>query len=177
MAKQELTYDDIMASLKARQFAPIYLLMGEEGYFTDEISNYIIDHILTNDEKEYLPDDYLFLIESKALSTPLGPNSADSVFNNGITDLQKDLYSRTAKTITYLITQYSRDKDLETAKKVRRFEDPVNNPYKRFFNAAIVVEAASAQRHIINITEDNLKFVQENSIGLFVVPIAKMKTV
>ena len=31
MAKQELTYDDIMASLKARQFAPIYLLMGEEG--------------------------------------------------------------------------------------------------------------------------------------------------
>lgn len=130
-----------------------------------------------NDEKEYLPDDYLFLIESKALSTPLGPNSADSVFNNGITDLQKDLYSRTAKTITYLITQYSRDKDIETAKKVRRFEDPVNNPYKRFFNAAIVVEAASAQRHIINITEDNLKFVQENSIGLFVVPIAKMKTV
>ena len=53
MAKQELTYDDIMASLKARQFVPIYLLMGEEGYFTDEISNYIIDHILTNHEKEF----------------------------------------------------------------------------------------------------------------------------
>ena len=53
MAKQELTYDDIMASLKARHFVPIYLLMGEEGYFTDEISNYIIDHILTNDEKEF----------------------------------------------------------------------------------------------------------------------------
>jgi len=53
MAKQELTFDDIMASLRAKQYAPIYCLMGEEGYFIDEISNYIIDHVLTNDEKEF----------------------------------------------------------------------------------------------------------------------------
>ncbi len=53
MAKQELSFDAIMASLKARQFAPVYLLMGEEGYFIDQISNYIIDHILTNEEKEF----------------------------------------------------------------------------------------------------------------------------
>lgn len=53
MAKQELSFDAIMASLKARQFAPVYLLMGEEGYFIDQISNYIIDHILINEEKEF----------------------------------------------------------------------------------------------------------------------------
>ena len=53
MAKQELTFDGIMAQLKARQFAPIYVLMGEEGYFIDELSNYIIDHVLTSDEKEF----------------------------------------------------------------------------------------------------------------------------
>ena len=33
MAKQELTFDDVMTSLQANQYAPIYLLMGEEGYF------------------------------------------------------------------------------------------------------------------------------------------------
>lgn len=53
MAKLELTFDDIMASLKAKQFAPIYLLMGEEGYFIDEISSYIIDHVLTDTEKDF----------------------------------------------------------------------------------------------------------------------------
>lgn len=53
MAKQELTFDDVMTSLQANQYAPIYLLMGEEGYFIDEIANYIIDHVLTNDEKEF----------------------------------------------------------------------------------------------------------------------------
>lgn len=53
MAKQELSFDDIMASLKAKHYAPIYLLMGEEGYYIDEISNYIIDHVLTDTEKEF----------------------------------------------------------------------------------------------------------------------------
>ncbi|MBO7417639.1 MAG: DNA polymerase III subunit delta [Bacteroidaceae bacterium] len=53
MAKQELTFDEIMSGLKAKQYAPIYYLMGEEGYFIDLIANYIIDHVLTNDEKEF----------------------------------------------------------------------------------------------------------------------------
>ena len=53
MAKQELTFDDVMTSLKAKQYAPIYLLMGDEGYYIDEIANYIIDHVLTDSEKEF----------------------------------------------------------------------------------------------------------------------------
>jgi DNA polymerase-3 subunit delta len=53
MAKQELTFDDIMSSLRAKQYAPIYLLMGDEGYYIDEIANYIIDHVLTDSEKEF----------------------------------------------------------------------------------------------------------------------------
>ncbi|MCR4765511.1 MAG: DNA polymerase III subunit delta [Bacteroidaceae bacterium] len=53
MAKQDTTYDSIMASLRAKQYAPIYCLMGDEGYYIDEISNYIIDHVLTSNEKEF----------------------------------------------------------------------------------------------------------------------------
>ena len=130
-----------------------------------------------NDEEEFLPDDYIFLIESKAAATPLGPNSANSVVNDGITDLKKDLYSRTAKTITYLITHFSNAGKIETAKKVRRFEFSVEYPYKRIFNSAIVVDAESVKKHIDNISEDNLIFVRDNNISLLVVPIARMKTV
>ncbi len=53
MAKQELTFEDIMSSLQAKQYAPVYFLMGDEGYYIDLISNYIIDYVLTNDEKEF----------------------------------------------------------------------------------------------------------------------------
>ncbi len=53
MAKQELTFEDIMSSLQAKQYAPVYFLMGEESYYIDLISNYIIDYVLTNEEKEF----------------------------------------------------------------------------------------------------------------------------
>lgn len=53
MAKQEVTYEDIMSSLKKKQYAPVYYLMGEESYYIDKISDYIIDHVLTDEEKEF----------------------------------------------------------------------------------------------------------------------------
>lgn len=53
MAKQELSFEDIMSSLQAKQYAPVYFLMGEESYYIDLISNYIIDYVLTNEEKEF----------------------------------------------------------------------------------------------------------------------------
>ena len=35
MAKQELTCDDILKELRAKQYRPIYYLMGEESYYID----------------------------------------------------------------------------------------------------------------------------------------------
>ena len=52
MAK-ELTYEDILRSIKSRDFAPVYFLMGEEDYYIDKISDYIIDTALTETEKEF----------------------------------------------------------------------------------------------------------------------------
>lgn len=37
MAKEQLTYKDIMTQLRQRRFAPIYILMGEEEFFIDSI--------------------------------------------------------------------------------------------------------------------------------------------
>ncbi len=53
MAKKEITYDDIFRDLRADKFYPVYYLMGEEPYYIDKISDYIVDNILTEEEKEF----------------------------------------------------------------------------------------------------------------------------
>ncbi|WP_075602319.1 DNA polymerase III subunit delta [Saccharicrinis aurantiacus] len=46
-------FKQIMADLKNRQFKPIYFLMGEETYYIDQITNYITDNCLTEEEKGF----------------------------------------------------------------------------------------------------------------------------
>ena len=53
MAKQEITCDDILKELRARQYRPVYYLMGEEPHYIDLIADYITDNILTETEKEF----------------------------------------------------------------------------------------------------------------------------
>ena len=55
MAKQEITCEDILKELKAKHYAPIYYLMGEEPYYIDVIADYIAEHVLTETEKEFNP--------------------------------------------------------------------------------------------------------------------------
>ena len=42
-----------MSELKSGIYKPVYYLMGEEGYFTDKITDYIEDNILTDVEKDF----------------------------------------------------------------------------------------------------------------------------
>lgn len=42
-----------MAELKQRQFAPVYVLMGDEAYYLDQIADYIAEHVLTPDEQDF----------------------------------------------------------------------------------------------------------------------------
>lgn len=53
MTKQEITCDDILRELRSKQYRPIYYLMGEEAYYIDLISDYIMDNVLTDTEKEF----------------------------------------------------------------------------------------------------------------------------
>ena len=40
MAKQtQSPYNSILADIRKKKFAPIYILMGEEAYFIDELTN------------------------------------------------------------------------------------------------------------------------------------------
>ena len=55
MAEKKMvpTYDGIMRDLRNNVFAPIYILMGEESYYIDQISNYIQSHALTVDQQAF----------------------------------------------------------------------------------------------------------------------------
>ena len=52
-AKQGKTFQDIMKDLKVRRFSPIYILMGEEAYYIDQITNYIAENVLTPAEQDF----------------------------------------------------------------------------------------------------------------------------
>ena len=47
------TFEAIMRDIKARKFAPVYLLMGEESYYIDKIANSLIESILLPEERDF----------------------------------------------------------------------------------------------------------------------------
>lgn len=47
------TYESILTELKSGVFHPVYYLMGEEGYYTDRITDYIANNVLTDIEQEF----------------------------------------------------------------------------------------------------------------------------
>lgn len=51
--KPSFTFDAIMRDMKAGIFAPIYILMGDESYYIDQISNYIQTHVLSLDQQAF----------------------------------------------------------------------------------------------------------------------------
>lgn len=54
MAKKESNqYIDILKDIRNKNFKSIYFLMGEESYFIDLITDAIIEHALTNDERDF----------------------------------------------------------------------------------------------------------------------------
>jgi len=48
-----LPYKSVVDELKARVFKPIYLLMGEETYFIDQLSDYLQNNILDDAERSF----------------------------------------------------------------------------------------------------------------------------
>ena len=47
------TYEQIMKSLQAGKFAPLYLLCGEESFYIDRVSDYIENNILDETAKAF----------------------------------------------------------------------------------------------------------------------------
>ena len=51
--KDSLSYIEVCNSVNSGKFAPIYVLMGEESYYIDQLEELITSKALTNDEKEF----------------------------------------------------------------------------------------------------------------------------
>lgn len=53
MAKKENTYEDICRDIVAKKFAPIYILMGDEPFFMDRITELLINNVLEESERDF----------------------------------------------------------------------------------------------------------------------------
>ena len=53
MAKKEYTYEEICRDIIAKKFAPVYVLMGEEPFFMDQITDLLITHVLDDSERDF----------------------------------------------------------------------------------------------------------------------------
>lgn len=48
-----VSFESVMRDMKAGKFSPVYLLMGEEAYYIDLISDFIAEHALKPEERDF----------------------------------------------------------------------------------------------------------------------------
>ena len=53
MVKREYTFEEICRDIVKKQFAPVYVLMGEEPYFIDKIEELLVKNVLSDSERDF----------------------------------------------------------------------------------------------------------------------------
>lgn len=53
MAKKEYVFEEICRDIAAKKFAPVYILMGEEPFFMERITNLLIENVLEESERDF----------------------------------------------------------------------------------------------------------------------------
>jgi DNA polymerase-3 subunit delta len=48
-----MTYDQLIAPLHKKQFAPVYFLMGDEPFYIDEVSNFIEENAMPEEQRDF----------------------------------------------------------------------------------------------------------------------------
>ena len=48
-----MTFEQIKADIKSRKFKPFYLLMGDEPYYIDELTNMLTHTVLPEEERDF----------------------------------------------------------------------------------------------------------------------------
>ncbi len=51
--RKMMAFDAVMRDLRAGKFAPVYVLMGEESYYIDKISDFIAENALAPEERDF----------------------------------------------------------------------------------------------------------------------------
>lgn len=53
MAKKDNSFDEICRDILAKKFSPIYILMGDEPFFMDKITELLMENVLEESEKDF----------------------------------------------------------------------------------------------------------------------------
>ena len=53
MAKKEISYELICKEIAERKFSPVYVLMGEEPFFIDQITDLLVENVLAEEERDF----------------------------------------------------------------------------------------------------------------------------
>lgn len=53
MPEKTVTFDGIMSDLRAQRYSPIYYLIGEESYYIDFITDFIVANVLKPEERDF----------------------------------------------------------------------------------------------------------------------------
>lgn len=53
MAKKEYTYEEICRNITAKKFAPVYIMMGEEPFFMDQITDLLLANVVEESERDF----------------------------------------------------------------------------------------------------------------------------
>lgn len=53
MAKTNISHRDIVEQVRRQEFAPVYLLMGEESYYIDNVCDFIAANVLKDEERDF----------------------------------------------------------------------------------------------------------------------------
>lgn len=48
-----MTFEQIITNIKSRDFKPVYLLMGDEPYYIDELTSLFVDTVLPEEERDF----------------------------------------------------------------------------------------------------------------------------
>lgn len=53
MAKKENSFEEICRDIVAKKFQPVYILMGEEPFFMDRITDLLLENVLSESERDF----------------------------------------------------------------------------------------------------------------------------
>lgn len=53
MAEQAVTYEQVLKKINGGEYAPVYLLMGEESYYIDKLTDALVERVVKEEHKDF----------------------------------------------------------------------------------------------------------------------------
>ena len=163
-----MTFEQILSDLKNKIYKPIYLLMGEEAYYIDQISDFIEQHVLQPTEKAfnqsivYGRDVDALAVDNLARRYPMMSSHQVVIVKEAqnIKDIDKlEFYASNPLKSTILVLAH-KYKTLDKRKRV----------YKEILNNGIIFE--SKKLYDNQVPDWIVKYLKEN--GYSIEPVASL---